>query len=71
MTDPFRDGRKDRLGTFVYGPKESPDYVEYIPESFKVMDLYFDTQPGTPDALRLVKLLKNLLHGVPNGTDSC
>lgn len=70
MTDPFRDGRKDRLGAFAYGPKESPDYVEYIPESFQVMDLYFDTKPGTPDALRLVSLLKTLLHGASYGSNS-
>lgn len=67
MTDPFKDGRKDRLGDFAYGPKESPDYVEYIPEVFTILDLYFDTPAGTEDALRLARLARQKLWGESHG----
>lgn len=54
----YKDSRKDNRGNFSHGPKESPAYQEYVPPVFALMDLYFDTVPGSPDALRLVRLLR-------------
>jgi hypothetical protein len=65
----FRDGRKERLGEFVYGPRESPDYVEYMPEIFTLLDMLFETPRGSADAIRLARLAREKLWSIGSEQD--
>lgn len=61
MSEPLRDCRIEQQDDFRYGTRESPDHIEYIPPVYIILDMYFETIPGTADALRLVQLAKDTL----------
>lgn len=64
MLESYVDQRKDRLGKFNYGPRESPDYVEYVPEVFILLDKLFETPLGSSDALKLARLVNDKLRSI-------
>lgn len=61
MSEPLRDCRIEQQDEFRYGVRESPDYLEYIPPVYSILDMYFETVPGTVDALRLLQLANETL----------
>ena len=55
----YHDRRQEEEGDFAYGPGESPDYVEeYVPEALKLLDIAMETPIGSPDAIRLARLIR-------------
>lgn len=67
--DIYQDRRKNEFGDFAYGPGESPDYVEYVPEALGLLDIYLETAPGSQDAIRILKLAKSKFWKEPSNED--